>query len=307
MPSISYKVTEQLFAHTLKAIMGGTKQEFIDYVYSMAAKRGLEVPSEKWQKRYDYSELEDGEMTVIKLGPRDKPAKGLVLYFTGDGLYMPPSAADFGLCGDIVDNTGLSVWLVSYPLIPDAKPQEMMDSSFAVYKKALEQFAPEKIAVMGISSGCAIGMGLCFYIRENSLDTPFPGRMILQSPPLYSPPTEEQTARMKQIEPKDVTVTKEYFQYLAALTSFMGYEYLIRPLKFDMSSFPPIDIFYGTNEMAYAFLDDFTQKCSSDNVELNAHIGQDMMRSWCLLAKTPEAKSVRQEYYDILVAMISFV
>ena len=301
MPSISYKLTAQLFNHTVKSIMDGTKQGFIDYVYSMAAKRGLEIPHASWRKKYNFQALELDEMTVIKLAPPDhNRTDGLIMYFSGDGLYQPPSAADFELCGDLVDNTGKAVWLVSYPLVPNAGAEEIVKSSYDVYLRALKEYAAENIIFMGLSSGCCVAMGICFYIKENGLETAFPSRMLLQSPPLSSPPTPGQFELMKEIEPRDVTVPAVYFQYLAAITNFKGYEYLVRPLKHDMSGFPPIDVFYGTAEMAYAFLDDLTEKCSRAGVSLTPHIGKDMMRCWCLLAKTPEAKNVKKEYYRIL-------
>ncbi len=309
MPSISYTLTEKLFRHTLMAVMAsGTKEEFIEYVYSMSSRRLLEVPSSSWQGKYDYSESEEEEMTLVKIGPKKRKGdasghtgrRKLVLYLTGDGLYEPPTLADFDLCGGIVDHTGCDVWLVGYPLIPQAKPLEIMESVYGIYRRALEEYAPADITLMGLSSGGALCLGICFYTREKETGLPLPGRILLQSPPLCSPPTEEQLAVMKTLESKDVTAGIGYFKYLAAISSFMGAEYLVRPMKYSMEGFPPIDLFYGTHELACAYLDDFREKCAGENVSLTVHTGEGMMRCWCLLGKTPEAKKVREEYWKII-------
>lgn len=312
MPSISYTLTEKLFRHTLMAVMGsGTREEFIEYVYSMSSRRLLEVPSSSWQAKYDYMESEEEEMTLIKIAPKNRKGSSgdaaghagrrkLVFYLTGDGLYEPPTLADFDLCGGIVDHTGCDVWLVGYPLIPQAKPLEIMESVYGIYRRALEEYAPEDITLMGLSSGGALCLGICFYTKEKETGLPLPGRILLQSPPLCSPPTEQQLEKMSPLEHKDVTSGLGYFKYLAAISSFMGTEYLVRPMKYRMEGFPPIDLFYGTHELAYAFLDDFTEKCEREGVKLTVHLGKGMMRCWCLLGKTPEAKQVREEYWQIL-------
>lgn len=301
MPSLKYKMTAGLFKHTVKSMLSdGTKEQFIDYVYSMAPKRALEVPSQSWQNKFRYEEVEEDEMTVIKIGPKKSTSDKLVLYYTGDGLYQPPSAADFEVCGDIVKNTGIEVWLVSYPLITSTKPEGIMHSVYMKYLDALKEYKPENITLMGLSSGGTIALGLCFFIREKHPEQPLPGRILLQSPMLCSPPTEEQLAKMKEIEPDDVLLGTNYFRYLAATASFMGYEYLVRPMKYSMEGFPPVDLFYGTAECAYAYLEDFRKRCAQDHVSLNVHIGEGMMKCWCLLTATPEAKKVKEEYYKIL-------
>lgn len=301
MPSIAYKITERLFRHTVRAVMsGGSKEEFLDYVYSMASRRKLEVPSKELERRFDYSEVEQDELTVIKLAPKGRAPEGLTLYMTGDGLYEPPSSADFSLCADIVENTGRSVWLVSYPLITSEKPERIMEIEYDVYREALKEYSAENISLMGLSSGGALCLGICFYIKQKETGDPYPESLILQSVPLGSPPLEEQILAMSRISEKDVTSSLEYFIYLAAIAPYMGCEYLIRPMKHDMRGFPPIDIFYGTNEMAYAYLEDFEKKCGDEEVPLRVHIGEDMMKCWCLLKKTPEAGEIREEYYKIL-------
>ena len=58
--------------------------------------------------------------------------------------------------------------------------------------------------------------------------------------------------------------------------------------------------FYGTREVMIAYLKDFRKVCRKYGVELNVHIGKGMMHCWGAMDFVPEAKAVRQEYFQAL-------
>lgn len=300
MASLKYRMTEKIFQHTVKSIMSGTKLEFMDFVFSMTSKRKLEVPSQRWQARYEYREVERGEQTIIQIGPKGKEADKLLFYMTGDGLYEPPAVSDIEMCGDIADSTGRMVWLVSYPLLPMNTPASILKSTADAYKEAVEKYGADNITLMGLSCGGNLCLALCHYLREHDPDVPLPSGIILQSAPLRLPPTAGQIEEMRKIEPHDCVQSDIYFMYVADIVSFKGFEYLMRPMDHDMQGFPPISIFYGSYEMAYAYLEEFKEKCAREGVSLDVHVGEGMMHNWCLLGNTPEAQQVRKEYYRIL-------
>ena len=68
----------------------------------------------------------------------------------------------------------------------------------------------------------------------------------------------------------------------------------------DMKEFPEIYAFFGEYETACAYADELEEKCAADGVKLTAEIGKQMMHNWCLLGNTPEARSLRRRFYDIL-------
>ena len=256
MPSIKYKMTEKLFFHTVKSIMGDSRMAFVDYVFSMAKKRKLEVPSARWQAGYLYEEVEDGETTLVRIAPKKPSHDALVLYLTGDGLFQPPALADFELCGDLADHTGHDIWLLSYPLIPSAGPAAIMDCVLRIYEQALEHYAPERIAVMGLSSGCLTAMGICFELLKKGRGEMLPRLLLLQSPPLRIPPSEEQMVQMREIENRDCVFTADYYEWLSYITDYGELEYLTAPLDLDMRGFPEIFAFFGEYETASAYAEE---------------------------------------------------
>ena len=300
MPSIKYKMTEKLFFHTVKSIMGDSRMAFVDYVFSMAKKRKLEVPSARWQAGYKYEESEEGETTLIKIASKQSQGEAAILYLTGDGLFQPPALADFELCGDLADHTGRDVWLLSYPLIPTAGPAAIMEAVLTAYQQASDQYGPGKVAVMGLSSGCLAGLGICFEMLAAGKKDMLPPLLLLQSPPLRIPPSEDQMEVMRGMEDRDCVFPADYYSWLSLIADYTGHEYLIRPLDMDMKEFPEIYAFFGEYETACAYADELEEKCATDGVKLTAEIGKQMMHNWCLLGNTPEARSLRRRFYDIL-------
>ncbi len=300
MPSIKYKMTEKLFFHTVKSIMGDSRMAFVDYVFSMAKKRKLEVPSARWQAGYKYEESEEGETTLIKIASKQSQREAAILYLTGDGLFQPPALADFELCGDLADHTGRDVWLLSYPLIPTAGPAAIMEAVLTAYQQASDQYGPGKVAVMGLSSGCLAGLGICFEMLAAGKKDMLPPLLLLQSPPLRIPPSEDQMEVMRGMEDRDCVFPADYYSWLSLIADYTGHEYLIRPLDMDMKEFPKIYAFFGEYETACAYADELEEKCAADGVKLTAEIGKQMMHNWCLLGNTPEARSLRRRFYDIL-------
>ena len=76
--------------------------------------------------------------------------------------------------------------------------------------------------------------------------------------------------------------------------------YLLSPILFDLTGFPPMDIFYGTDEVMIAYLPDMQAVCKKYGVQLNTHIGDGMMHCWGAMEFVPEAKAVRKEYFKAL-------
>ena len=95
-------------------------------------------------------------------------------------------------------------------------------------------------------------------------------------------------------------IPPRFFDSIAPVLAEGDEAYLLSPILFDITGFPPIDIFYGTREVMIAFLKDFRRVCKKYGVELNVHIGKGMMHCWGAMEFVPEAKAVREEYFRAL-------
>ena len=112
------------------------------------------------------------------------------------------------------------------------------------------------------------------------------------------PPTNEQLQEMKRIAKKDVMFTAEYVEAAAKMMSLCGaLGFLGNSVSYSWKGFPRIAAFYGTDEIYYAELDAFKQKCEADGVALEIHIGKGMMHTWAAAGWLPEAKETRKIIY----------
>ena len=105
---------------------------------------------------------------------------------------------------------------------------------------------------------------------------------------------------MEKRKKADVMIPPGFFDNIAPVLVTGDEAYLLSPILFDLTGFPPMDIFYGTEEVMIAYLPDMQAACKKYGVQLNTHIGKGMMHCWGAVEFVPEAKAVRQEYFKAL-------
>ena len=267
--------------------------------YKEKQKKPLKVPYKKMNDfNIDCNDIDGTTCYVVR--EKGNTPKRAVLYLFGGGYILPPDPGDIILCGQIAKNCNAEVWFPLYPMAPEHRLAETLQSSLAVYRKMLKTFAAEDIRFFGTSSGGGQAMSLCVYIKEKFPDTPLPDKLVLQSPGLQVPPSDKQRAEMEKRKRLDVMIPPRFFDSIAPVLAPDDEAYLLSPLLCDLTGFPETDVFYGTKEVMIAYLKDFQAVCKKYGVKLNTHIGKGMMHCWGAMEFVPEAKAVRQEYFAAL-------
>ena len=234
---------------------------------------------------------------------REKSGRYGVLYLYGGGFINPASKADFEICRGIVENTSAEVWALMYPLFPEYTMAETVKIALAGYLSLREKF--DRVLVFGFSSGACLALYLCEYIRHENLGFPIPDRLILNSPLLQLPPSESQMRMINELDKLDLCIPKEFF-YPEGLTGMMieaeaeDNRYLSRVLDSDLTGFPEIHLFYGTNECASAYLNDMKRCCAKYSVPLYVYMFEGMMHCWGLRDMYPEGTETQQIYFSLL-------
>ena len=303
MPSIQYKLVSGLFK--LIGVNKMLDKEGADFDKLLAAyqekqKKPLKIPYKKMSPDYVIDEKDITGTKCYVVRKKDAHPKKAVLYLFGGGYILPPDPGDIVLCGQIAENSGAEVWFPLYPMAPGHKLTETVQATLKVYQEILKQYHPDDVRFFGTSSGGGLAMSLCMYIKHEGLDIPLPGKLVLQSPGLQVPPSESQAAEMEKRKKADVMIPPRFFFNIAPVLATGEDSYLLSPILFDLSCFPPIDVFYGTREVMIAFLKDFQETCRKCGVTLRTHIGKGMMHCWGAMEFVPEAKAVRQEYFEAL-------
>lgn len=302
MASIQYKMVYGLFK-----LLGVNKildKEGVEFdkllkTYSKKQKKPLAIPYKKMEG-FDIETKTIGDTTVYVVKEKEKaPSKG-VLYLFGGGYILPPDPGDIVLCGQIAKECDAEVWFPLYPMAPEHKLIDTVQSTVMVYESMLSKYDRSNVRFFGTSSGGGLAMSVCMYIKHEELSMPLPEKLVLQSPGLQVPPSKEQKDEMNLIKKDDVMIPPDFFDRIAPVLAKGEEEYLLSPLLFDISGFPSIDIFYGTKEVMYVYLKYMRKHCKKYSVVLNEHVGEGMMHCWGAMEFVPEAKAVRQEYFAAL-------
>ena len=302
-PSIQYKMVSGLFKLIgVNKMLDKQGKDFEKLLVDSARKqkKPLKIPYNKLENKFQIQlRVMDG-MTCYIVKSKGKTPDKAVLYLFGGGYILPPDPGDLILCGQFAENCNAEVWFPLYPMAPEHKLVETLDSTLKVYREMLKTYSSEDIRFFGTSSGGGQAMSLCVYIRQKHSDVPLPGKLVLQSPGLQVPPSEKQKAEMEKLKMDDVMIPPRFFDNIAPVLACEKEAYLLSPILSDLTGFPPIDIFYGTKEVMIAYLPDMEEACVKYSVPLHVHIGEGMMHCWGAMEFVPEAKAVRQEYFQAL-------
>lgn len=302
MASIQYKLVGTLFRVLRVNKMldkEGPEFEKLLETYRIKQKKPLAVPYKRMDDFDIITKTVEGTTVYVVRKKGAMPQKA-VLYLFGGGYILPPDPGDIVLSGQIAKETDAEVWFPIYPMAPEHTLAETVRNTLQVYREILKSYPSENVRFFGTSSGGGLAMSVCIYIRHEQLNVPLPGKLVLQSPGLQVPPSEEQKEEMRKREKADIMIPPRFFDRIAPVLATGNDAYLLSPLLSDLTGFPPIDIFYGTREVMIAYLKDFKKVCRQYGVELNVHIGRGMMHCWGAMEFVPEAKAVRQEYFQAL-------
>ena len=306
MPSFRYKMLEKMFS-----LIGvnrmldkeGKQWDKLLSDYAEKQKKPLKVPYRKLNKGgFELIRKDFDGATVYAVRVRGRKPEKAVLYLFGGGYILPPDTGDLILCSQIAAACNAEVWFPVYPMAPEHVLSETLESTLSVYRHILTRHSHENVRFFGTSSGGGQAMSLCLYIKNRYPEIPLPERLVLQSPGMQVPPSDRQKAKMEKLKKYDVMIPPAFFDRIAPVLAQGDDAYLLSPLLCDISGFPGIDVFYGTHEVMYAYLDDLKEHCIKYGVPLNVHIGEGMMHCWGAMEFVPEAKAVRQEYFRALNA-----
>lgn len=303
MASIQYKMVETLFrllgVNKMLAKEGAAFDKLLAE-YAEKQKKPFKVPERKLRNEFNVTEKTLGGVTCYVIQQKASTPKIGVLYLFGGGYILPPDSGDMVLCSQIAKNCNAEVWFPLYPMAPEHRLVETLASTLEVYQDMLKCYPAANTRWFGTSSGGGQAMSLCTYLIREQCEVPLPGKLVLQSPGVQVPPSASQKKKMEELKKYDVMIPPSFFDQIAPVLASGEEADLLSPIAHDMTGFPETDVFYGTHEVMYAYLDDMKEAYAKCHSNLNVHIGKDMMHCWGAMEFVPEARQVRQAYFQAL-------
>lgn len=217
---------------------------------------------------------------IFKIEPKNGANENVIFFMHGGGGIMCATPLHFKTAAKLIKKTGAAMYMPFYPLAPESSMKESEDWTNKAYAKVLEEHSSENITVVGDSAGAMLSVSMC-----RSTDKKPKGIVLI------SPPVKGRDNRKKMLEMEDLDlvlsvktqdiVKKLWVKESSAEFSMIGNDY---------SNFPPTQIYCGTNEIYYPYMDELAESITKYNVPLERTDGIGLCHDWVIIPILPEAK-----------------
>ena len=225
------------------------------------------------------------------------------LFIIGGGMISAPRPGSIKKALRFARETGLDVFVPYYPLCTDAPLTRAYEMIHATYREMLRDYAPERVSVLGTSSGGNLALGMVPYINDGHGDTLMPGHIMAISPGTCVD-TEEEWQRMLALDRLDVAIPA---QYMKTAEEIMRHgddsvpDYMIWLQRGDFTNCPRVTFIYGSHETLYACAPSFEAAMRQYGVDYGMIVGEGMFHCYPVFPVCREAK----EGWDMMVRLMA--
>ena len=248
----------------------------------------------------DFSTFKVGVNPVLHIKHK-APAEQVCIYLIGGGMLKYPKKDEVKEQIKLARLTGRDMVLPYYPLVPDNSILDVYEMLYQLYKKLIEEYEHENIAIAGGSSGGNLALGLISYINEKGEGSPRPGKIYAASPGtmIY---TEEEKRKAKILDGRDLimsTIALENIQ--AGMENGREVpEYMRYLQRGDYTGLKEAYLIFGGDEVFSAAADTIAEQMRKFGVDVRLEIGEGMYHMYSMMPLVPEAKKAYQDMIEYL-------
>lgn len=248
----------------------------------------------------DFSTFKVGVNPILHIKHK-APAEQVCIYLIGGGMLKYPKKDEVKEQIKLARLTGRDMVLPYYPLVPDNSILDVYEMLYQLYKKLIEEYEHENIAIAGGSSGGNLALGLISYINEKGEGIPMPGKIYAASPGtmIY---TEEEKRKAKILEGRDLimsTIALENIQ--AGMENGREVpEYMRYLQRGDYTGLKEAYLIFGGDEVFSAAADIIAEQMRKFGVDVRLEIGEGMYHMYSMMPLVPEAKKAYQDMIEYL-------
>lgn len=248
----------------------------------------------------DFSTFKVGVNPILHIKHK-APAEQVCIYLIGGGMLKYPKKDEVKEQIKLARLTGRDMVLPYYPLVPDNSILDVYEMLYQLYKKLIEEYEHENIAIAGGSSGGNLALGLISYINEKGEGIPMPGKIYAASPGtmIY---TEEEKRKAKILDGRDLimsTIALENIQ--AGMENGREVpEYMRYLQRGDYTGLKEAYLIFGGDEVFSAAADTIAEQMRKFGVDVRLEIGEGMYHMYSMMPLVPEAKKAYQDMIEYL-------
>lgn len=218
-----------------------------------------------------------GGVPAERLTPEQARKDQALIYLHGGGYGTGSPRSHRHLAGDIAKRAGVVALVPDYRLAPENPFPAAVDDALAVYRAALEEFAPSRIAIAGDSAGGGLTIAVMLAARDAGL--PMPAAAICISPWADMTASGASFAERAAVDP---LVTMEGLERWRQCYIGDGdrRQPLASPAHADLKGLPPLLIQVGGDEI---LLDDarmLADKARAVGIDTVLEVWPQMIHVW---------------------------
>lgn len=289
--SFRYKVLERCIkAVDIKKLYSMPEEKLLSHLKTNY--RAYDLPEFLYKQfRVEKKEL-DGRL-LFKIQPKEYGNENVILFIHGGGGMMCPTLLHYRFAARLVKNTGAAMYFPFYPLGPEASIFDSMEWLDKVFAEVLKNYPPEKITIIGDSAGAALSISLC---RRSRIKTK---GIVLISPAVGIEKPYDKMLEMEKydliLSVRTVDIIKKHWLKGA---SFEGADF--NTSSADYTGFPPVQLYYGTNELFYPHINSLIDKIKAGGGGIETIEGKGLCHDWAIIGIIPEGR-------DALMRICKFI
>lgn len=236
-----------------------------------------------------YAEVDAGGVPALWCIPADCDDTGVILFNHAGGSVVFSMRSDRKAAAHLAKSAGMRALVVDFRRSPENKFPAQRDDLEAAYRWLLSLgYEPNKIASCGHSIGGNLAVNLAINLRD--LGMPLPGAILAVS--TWCDP-ELTNATLQTNAPHDrmlSTARLEFFrQSWLAETDVTPIDPQVNLLRADLGGLPPLNVYYGTDEILVGEIVDFAKRAETAGVDVTLHGVPGGQHLWLLTAgRVPE-------------------
>ena len=299
MPSLSSKLVYLILK------VKGIKKIFSHdpILYKKLRKDDILSPSKRLLKGTTARSFKIKNSTITELVPSDTPKSNyLLLFCPGGGFVAGPNSTVWPSLRILLKNTGITGWMVNYPKAPEHQLSEVATNADAIYAKALEEYPPERILLIGDSAGAQVVLTLTQRLLAKKLA--LPQRIIVVSPIMDLSVDNPAITAIDLLDPILSKVGVHSANTMAVGAGDLK-DPQYSPLFGEFKGFPPIDVFLAEHDIFYPDSLLGVDKMKAVGVAVNVVIGEKMMHDWPYMPVMKEATEALEQIEEIIAATMT--
>ncbi len=215
---------------------------------------------------------------------------GAILYLHGGSYTAGSLSYAKGFGGVLADTVRRDTLCIGYRLAPEHPFPAALDDAEEAYRRVLDIYSPDEVAIVGESAGGGLTFALALRIKEKGL--PLPGCLVAMSPWADLRCNSESYETKADADPCLFADALRDSADLYSSSDLTNPE--VSPVLGDFSKFPPSLIFVGTDEVLMNDSLELGRKLKECDIPFELVVAEGMWHVYCIYG-VPEAKEALQQ------------